>query len=491
MFDHKTKLLEQLHSLPNNLSVLTSTEVASTMAVLRTIESLVAGAVTTLAQRAGELQTTGTGDPVIDVLQANGKISARQARIQAARASLARDLPTVGTTLTTGQAPPENIDIINNTIRNLSNNEKEEFLAADTELAEQAATMSPGCFRKATTLRVRQIRAAAGANVAAQNMAASYARTGFDTEQGMQTLYASFDPTRGAEINQALAWKTRSIAQRDGTKGDGTKGDQPLEINDNLCAQALYELIVDGVSYHDNGGSSRSASSGHPGGSDGLARSGGLASGVHRIPSVSLITDLRTFESGPHAETISETWAGVPLPPQTMARLCCDARITEVVIGPGGEPLDVGREYRSATDAQRKMLRGLYEGCAITGDSFDWCEMHHVQFWEDEGPTDLNNLVPINRYWHHLVHEGGWELTMSADRTLRLRRPDKSLYKVIRPPGPLPPTWSTSPQTDAGINADLDVDVDVDINADLDVDVENIADPISMAGNPMSKRVVP
>ena len=421
------------------------------METLRSIEGLVVGAITAVAKRAGELQTAGTGDPIIDVLQANGKTSARQARIQAARANISEAFPTVGAALTTGNATPENIDILNNTTRNLTDHEKQALAKADIEIAEQATTMAPDLFAKATRNRVRQIRATAGMNTATQAKINSHARTGFNQEQGMQTLYASFDPTRGAEINQALAWKTRSIARRDGTKGDGTKDDQPLEINDNLCAQALYELIMDGVSYHDN--AQEKARGNNPSG-----RSGGLASGVHRIPSVSLITDLRTYESGPHTGTISETWAGVPLPPTTVARLCCDARITEVVIGADGEPLDVGRDYRSATDAQRKMLRGMYQGCAITGDSFDWCEIHHVRFWEDDGPTDLNNLVPINRYWHHLVHEGGWELAMAADRTLTLRRPDKSLCRVIPPPGPLPPTWGNSRQSgDAVVELGPDV----------------------------------
>ncbi len=422
MFDHKAKLLEQLHSLPANLSVLSSTEVAPAMAVLRSVEGLVAGAIAAVATRAGELEAAGVGDPVIDVLQSGGKASARQARIQAARADVGKEFPLLGAALLAGQASAENVDSLNTLVRGMTEGEKAMFTAADAEIAHDAATMSPESFRRSSTLRIRNIRSAAGANVAAQNEAASYVKTGLSMAEGMQYFHAQFDPTRGAEIAKALDWKTRSIACRDGAK------DEPLEISDNLAAQALYELIVDGVSYHDNRGSGRSGPS------------GSLAGGVHRIPSVSVLVDWRTLQTGPHPETICETWAGAPLPPDIVTRLCCDARISEVVIGPNGEPLNVGREHRSATDAQRKMLRAMYGGCAISGDSFDQCHVHHVQFWEKDGPTDLDNLVPISHHWHRLVHEGRWKLTMEADRTLVLRRPDESLYRVIGPPGPLQPS---------------------------------------------------
>ncbi len=433
MFDYKTKVHEQLQHLPTDLATLSSTEIAPTMALLRAIEGLLVGAITTVTNRASELEKQGRGDPVHDVLQAGGKISSKQARIQAARASVTESFPVVGHALTTGSATPENIDILTNTTRNLTDHEKQALAQADTEIAQEATTMSPDLFAKATRRRIRQIRSEAGMNTATQAKVNSYARTGLNTGEGMQYLNASFDPSRGAEITKALDWKTRSIAKRDGTRSES------LEINDNLRAQALYELITDGVSYHD---------------SEKSTCSGGRAGGVHRIPSVSVITDLRTLTLGPHPGTISETWAGTPLPPQTLARLCCDARITEIVIGPKGEPLDVGREFRSATDAQRKMLRAMYGGCAITGDSFDRCHMHHVQFWADEGPTDLNNLVPINQYWHHLVHEGSWTLTMGSDRTLTLRRPNDTLYKIIRPPGPLPPSEAAALLLQPGVVPD-------------------------------------
>ncbi len=417
MFDHKTKLLEQLHKLPSDLSVLSQCQIAPAIATLRRVETLTAGGIAALTHRARELESQGVGDPVQDVLRVGGSISTAKARTQEARATIADTFPLVGAALVAGDASTENVDTLNRKLRGLTSKEQTALAKADSDLAIQANQLSPEGFRRRLNLQIRELRSKAGLSLPEQNKAASYARGGLNVSEGMHYFHAEFDPERGAEIDQALSWKTRSIARRDGT------ADQPLEINDNLRAQALYELIVDGVKYHDS------------------CRSSGGIAGVSRIPSVSLLMDLRTFVSGPHAKTISETWAGAPLPPETAARLCCDANVSEVIIGSDGEALRVGRKHRSATDAQRRMLRSLYGGCAISGAPFTQCEIHHVHYWEKGGATDLDNLVPISKHWHHLVHEGGWRLEIGPDRALTLWRPDKSLYQVIPPPGSLPPTW--------------------------------------------------
>ena len=58
---------------------------------------------------------------------------------------------------------------------------------------------------------------------------------------------------------------------------------------------------------------------------------------------------------------------------------------------------------------------------------FAACRIHHVDWWDHHGPTDLANLLPLCAHHHHLVHEGGWTLTLKPDRTITLRRPDGSL----------------------------------------------------------------
>jgi hypothetical protein len=60
--------------------------------------------------------------------------------------------------------------------------------------------------------------------------------------------------------------------------------------------------------------------------------------------------------------------------------------------------------------------------------SFDACQVHHVIPWDDGGPTDLENLAPLCSEHHHMVHEGGWKLTLNPDRIATWTRPDGTVF---------------------------------------------------------------
>jgi hypothetical protein len=149
-----------------------------------------------------------------------------------------------------------------------------------------------------------------------------------------------------------------------------------------------------------------------------------------RVPEVAVLIDLATLQKGLHDHTVCETVDGHPLPPDTIRRLGCDANLLPVVLGGTGEVLDVGREQRLANRAQRRALRAMYRACAYPGCPVrvEACRIHHVNWWENHGPTALHNLLPLCAAHHHLVHEGGWTLTLEPDRTITLHRPDGTLH---------------------------------------------------------------
>jgi hypothetical protein len=154
---------------------------------------------------------------------------------------------------------------------------------------------------------------------------------------------------------------------------------------------------------------------------------------------VGIIVDAATLVHGPHAGSVAETWDGRPVDPAAALRRCCDADWYVMIYDALGRPTRVGRSRRYATREQRLQLRGLYRTCPIDGVTpFARCEVHHVNLdYELGGETDLHNLVPVSTEWHHRIHHGGWTLTMDADRTLRLYRPDGTLDRVIDPPTPI------------------------------------------------------
>jgi 5-methylcytosine-specific restriction protein A len=97
-----------------------------------------------------------------------------------------------------------------------------------------------------------------------------------------------------------------------------------------------------------------------------------------------------------------------------LRRMLCDAKIVPVVLGGDSQPLDVGREKRTATLAQRKAVTARDGGCAHPGCDrpAHRCQIHHVRSWLDGGGTDIDNLVMLCRGHHVMVHQSGWVIRM-------------------------------------------------------------------------------
>ena len=82
---------------------------------------------------------------------------------------------------------------------------------------------------------------------------------------------------------------------------------------------------------------------------------------------------------------------------------------------------------RTANRAQRRALRAMHRTCAHPECTvtFEACRIHHVTPWlRPRGDTDISNLLPLCETHHHSVHEGGWGLTITPDRTATWTRPD-------------------------------------------------------------------
>jgi len=107
---------------------------------------------------------------------------------------------------------------------------------------------------------------------------------------------------------------------------------------------------------------------------------------------------------------------------QELRRLACEADIVPIIRDEWGVPLDMGRTVRLATHPQRLALRATHDTCAMEGCDvpFDWCEIHHLVPWQPpfRGPTNLENLVPLCSYHHHLVHDLRATVKVRQDKTV-------------------------------------------------------------------------
>ncbi|WP_050348495.1 HNH endonuclease signature motif containing protein [Arsenicicoccus sp. oral taxon 190] len=115
---------------------------------------------------------------------------------------------------------------------------------------------------------------------------------------------------------------------------------------------------------------------------------------------LTLPVEALTGEAAAHDEL------GTPLLPAAARELSCGATLTTVVLGVHGEPLQVGREHRTATAAQRRALAVRDRGCTFPGCDAppSWTQAHHITHWIDGGATDLDNLALLCHRHHRSVH---------------------------------------------------------------------------------------
>jgi len=105
-------------------------------------------------------------------------------------------------------------------------------------------------------------------------------------------------------------------------------------------------------------------------------------------------------------------------------RLCCDAGIIPVVLGGGSVPLDVGREQRFHTKAQRIAMGVRDGGC--TAETCDrppgWCESHHEEEWAKGGETSVEKGRLLCWWHHHLAHDSSYSMKRLGNGKVRFRR---------------------------------------------------------------------
>ena len=155
-----------------------------------------------------------------------------------------------------------------------------------------------------------------------------------------------------------------------------------------------------------------------------------VGGGGRRVPSVRVHVGLARLTGDGGDETVCETDAGTPIPVSTARRLACEGEVIPIVLDGRGVVLDEGRAKRLATAEQRAAIEAMqrtcsHPDCSVTVDD---CRIHHLDPWRLGGRTDLADLAPVCEVHHHLVHEGGWSLTMTADRVGTWSRPDGQVH---------------------------------------------------------------
>ncbi len=145
------------------------------------------------------------------------------------------------------------------------------------------------------------------------------------------------------------------------------------------------------------------------------------------------LDDLMDTSSGAGAGAGRTTFGGI-ISAAKARWLACDGNVTRIVIGPEGQPLDVGQSKRLFPPHLRRAIEVRDRHCVFAGCDAPsyWCDVHHVIHWIDGGDTCLDNGALLCERHHTKVHHG-FRISRLPDGRWRTWRPDGTEIVVHEP----------------------------------------------------------
>ena len=108
----------------------------------------------------------------------------------------------------------------------------------------------------------------------------------------------------------------------------------------------------------------------------------------------------------------------------TARRLACDGDVEVVVEDGDGNPLYMGRRSRLVRGKLRRAVHARDGCCRFPGcNRRARAETHHADDWSLGGFTNIDKVVLLCRFHHHMVHEGGWQVIASPTEGFVFRSP--------------------------------------------------------------------
>jgi hypothetical protein len=326
-------------------------------------------------------------------LVAHGGLTSREAREVVSRGLVTEVAPEMASVLAAGDTTAAHVDALGRGLK-IAGAEREAFMAHLPELVEASTTMTASEFSHLVTETAKSVVTDDGLSTFERQKRETFFKMRNEAD-GCLSVSGKFDPISASILKSKIGRLVESMFHS-GDKEVPVEVMPWIEPNDHRQAQALIALV--------NGASD-------------------TASDVPARSEIVVHVDLETLQHGLHAGSTCRTALGADLPVETVRRLACEAEILPVVLDGRSVPIDVGRSKRLATVHQRRALEAIHPTCAIPDCEviFDHCNVHHIEYWESGGSTDLNNMVPLCSRHHHAAHEGGWKLQLDPEtRELRV-----------------------------------------------------------------------
>ena len=335
-----------------------------------------------MCQIATEVGRTGTGVDAASVLQDSGRLSGREARRVDKVAGRLAEMPNTAERLAAGDITMDHASALVTAAEQCG----AAVVDGDSELLEQAEKSSSESFAR----QARRFAAAESPDrgeALLERQRRSRAASAFvDTDTGMGKVIGTFDPISFNLIEQVVDGHTDAL-----WRADGGRDGRPNEVrtSQQRQADALFELIT-----------GRDALTRKPLESAAVDGDGGVR--AKASAQLVAVADIGVLDgTNPHGRC--EIIGTGPVPPGLLAELSPDTRLTGMIFAGRGRPLWMGRSIRLANTHQHLAIAVRDRGCVTCGAPIHRCEIHHIQEWENGGPTDIDNLTALCGP-HHRAH---------------------------------------------------------------------------------------
>ena len=189
-------------------------------------------------------------------------------------------------------------------------------------------------------------------------------------------------------IKKLIDGETERVLKRYRADAEATGGETPVPSRAQACAEALGELVD---------------------------RGSGVPEGSGKLPEPEIVVILNdTGDTEDGGELTDDD--GNHLSPHILRFIIAAAMIRPLEVSGSGDPLRMGRTLRYANRHQRRALLSRDGGCIFPGCDrpASWCDVHHVDEWDANGPTDIDNIGLLCRHHHRVTHRPGWTMTPTA-----------------------------------------------------------------------------
>ncbi len=333
------------------------------------------------------------------------KVSLGQADRVLKRAALLAAVEPLADSFAVGRLSADHVDAFGSIYRRATTEVRAKLLEHAAEVVLFGETATEYEFRKHVAAKAREFESAEDAEqrLIRQKKAVRLSLR-MDSESGMGKISGQFDP-------ETFQWLHSQIIRETQARFHDLTPEHcpldPLERQQFLRAHALLALL--------NG--------------TGVAAAGGGPEVVvvHHQPGRDV--------------TINWGIAGLELPDSSLDRILAKrARIFNVTIRNGdivsapGE-LNLGRNARLANRAQRRALAAVHDRCAVPGCEVRYWQtkLHHIQWWEHGGLTNIDNLIPLCSHHHARLHAERWKCELKPGRQVVFTLPDGTILANAPP----------------------------------------------------------